>query len=143
MAIVRYNATGELDSLQRQLNRLFDEFFIPSERQLTYSVPAELQVTDEAVVLNLEVPGIKAEDIDIQVTREQVSITGERKQEATVEDKGLKHSEFCYGKFKRVITLPVLVDNVHTKAEYKDGILRLTLPKAEEEKTKVVKVQIS
>ena len=146
MALIRYSNNRELDTLQRQMNRLFDDIF-PSnvERNMRYSFSApaaELSETDESVLLKLETPGMKAEDLEIQVTREAVYIKGERKQEVISEDKGITRSEFRYGKFEREIALPCSVNNSDVTAEYKDGILCLTLPKAEDEKNKVVRVNI-
>ena len=83
---------------------------------------------------------MKAEDLDIHVTKEAVYIRGERKQEMVSDDKGMTQSEFRYGKLERKIALPSLVDNTNVAAEYKDGIIHLTIPKAEDEKNKVVKV---
>jgi HSP20 family protein len=147
MALLRYSNNRELDTLQRQMNRLFDDVFSPTlERNMrgSISIPAaELSETDEAVLLRLEVPGMKAEDLDIQVTKEAVYIKGERKQEIVSEDKGITQSEFRYGKFERAIALSSLVDNTNVTAEYKDGILHLTIPKAEDERNKVVKVNLS
>jgi HSP20 family protein len=77
------------------------------------------------------------------VTKEAVYIKGERVQEVVSEDQGVTQSEFRYGKFERVVTLPSLVDNSNVAAEYKDGILHLSIPKAEDEKNKIVKVNIS
>ncbi|HAC63090.1 MAG TPA: molecular chaperone [Cyanothece sp. UBA12306] len=146
MALIRYNSNQDMETLQRQMNRLFDDIFSPSwDREMKgfSNVPAaELSETDEAVLLKLEVPGMKAEDLDIQVTKEAVYIKGERKQEAVSQDKGVTRSEFRYGKFERAIALPASINNANVSADYKDGILLLTLPKAEEEKNKVVKVNI-
>ncbi len=69
-------------------------------------------------------------------------IAGERKSETKTEENGRTQTEFRYGKFSRVIPLPVKIQNTNVTAEYKDGILNLTLPKAEEEKNKVVKVNL-
>jgi HSP20 family protein len=76
------------------------------------------------------------------VTAEAVAISGERKSETKTEENGMTRSEFRYGKFRRVIPLPTRIQNTNVVAEYKDGILNLTLPKAEEEKNKVVKVEL-
>ncbi len=81
---------------------------------------------------------MEAKDLDIQVTADRVAISGERKSE--INDK--TRSEFRYGKFQRVIPLPVRIQNTNVTAEYKNGILNLTLPKAEAEKNKVVKVNL-
>lgn len=143
MAIIRYNPMREIDTLQRQLNHLFDDF-LPTlaENRFAFAPAAEISETNEAYHLKLEVPGMKAEDLDIQVGKDAVSISGERKQETKAENNGVTRSEFRYGKFRRVISLPGMVQNTNVSAEYKDGILTLTLIKAEEEKNKVVKVQV-
>lgn len=98
--------------------------------------------TSDAIHLKLEIPGLEASDIDVQVSAEAVSISGERKEETKTEENGMKRTEFRYGSFRRVIPLPGRVQNTNVQAEYKNGILNLTLPKAEEEKNKVVKVNI-
>ena len=83
-----------------------------------------------------------AKDLDVEVSAEAVRITGERKSETKTEEKGVTRTEFRYGKFERVIPLSARIQNDKVQAEYKDGILKLTLPKAEEEKSKVVKVNL-
>ncbi len=146
MALVRYNPWQEMSHLQRQLNRLFDDALIPENLgefgNLSKVPAAELTETDDALNLKLEVPGMEAKDLDIEVTVEHVSISGERKSESKSEENGRTRSEFRYGKFSRVIPLPTKIQNTNVTAEYKDGILNLTLPKAEEEKNKVVKVNL-
>jgi HSP20 family protein len=157
MALVRYNPWSEMNSLQRQLNRLFDEdamFEVASNISAVRDaltptnwddfgnfskIPAaELTETDDALHLKLEVPGMEAKDLDVQVMVDRVAISGERKSEV----KEKTRSEFRYGKFQRVIPLPAKIQNTNVTADYKDGILNLTLPKAEEEKNKVVKINL-
>ena len=142
MALVRYNPWSEMNSLQRQLNRIFDDALTNDNwgdfSNLSKVPAAELTETDDALHLKLEVPGMEAKDIDIQVMADRVAIAGERKSE--INDK--TRSEFRYGKFKRVIPLPARIQNTNVTADYKDGILNLTLPKSEEEKNKVVKVNL-
>jgi HSP20 family protein len=146
MAIVRYNPWQEMNALQRQLNHLFDDALTPSNwdgfNNLAKIPAAELTETDEAVHLKLEVPGMSAKDLDVQVMADRVAISGERKSETKSEEKGKTRSEFRYGKFSRVIPLPVRIQNINVTADYKDGILNLTLPKSEEEKNKIVKVNL-
>ena len=146
MALIRYNPWQEMSSLQRQLNHLFDDIVTPSKwndfPSLAKIPAAELTDREDALQLKLEVPGMEANDLDIQVTADSVSISGERKEESKSEEKGVTRSEFRYGKFSRVIPLPVEIQNSNVTAEYKDGILNLTLPKLEAEKTHVVKVNI-
>jgi HSP20 family protein len=145
MSLVRFHPWSELSGLQRQMNRLFEDYFTPSWTEtegLIHAPAAEISETPEAVHLKLEVPGMEAKDLDINVTKDSVSITGERKQESKTEEGGVTRTEFRYGKFQRVIPLPARVENTNVVAEYNNGILTLVLPKAEEEKNKVVKVNI-
>ncbi len=146
MALVRYNPWHEMSSLQHQLNRLFDDALTNDSwgewSNLSKIPAAELTQTDEALHLKLEVPGMEAKDLDIQVMADRVSISGERKSETKSETDGTTHSEFRYGKFSRVIPLPIKINNTKVTAEYKDGILHLNLPKVEEEKNKVVKINL-
>ncbi len=138
MTLIRYNPWQELNAIQR----LFEETRVPFERDFVKVPAAELTQTPDAVHLKLELPGMDAKDLDIQVTENTVSISGDRSAETKTEDKGMTRTEFHYGKFQRVIPLPVKVQNTNVTAEYKDGILNLTLPKKEEEKNKVVKVNL-
>ncbi|AFZ23225.1 molecular chaperone (small heat shock protein) [Cylindrospermum stagnale PCC 7417] len=135
----------DVSSLQRQINRLFDRL-IPTdggERAGFNFIPAaELEETEEALNLRLEVPGLEPKDINVEVTPESVVISGERKTESRTKENGVTRSEFRYGKFQRIIPLPSLVQNDKVHAEYQNGILRLNLPKAESERHKAVKVNL-
>ncbi|AFY78901.1 MAG: Hsp20/alpha crystallin family protein [Hydrococcus sp. C42_A2020_068] len=145
MALVRWEPFREIDAIQRQMNRLFDEL-LPITREapdgIAFVPPAEMEETADAIHLKLEIPGIDAKDLNVEVSAEAVSISGERKSETKTEEKGVTRTEFRYGKFQRVIPLSTRIQNDKVQAEYKDGILKLTLPKAEEEKSKVVKVNL-
>ncbi|MEO0458760.1 MAG: Hsp20/alpha crystallin family protein [Cyanobacteria bacterium P01_A01_bin.114] len=144
--LIRWNPWQEVSTLERQLNRLFEDTLAPmsaSEFGNFAKVPAaELNETDEALYLKLELPGIKAEDLDIEVTERAVAIRGERKSEQTAEENGAARSEFYYGKFERVIPLSARVENTEVTADYRDGILNLVLPKTAQERNKVVKVDV-
>ena len=145
MALIRLEPFHEMDSLQREMNRLFDSLSptIKSENGKTYMPPAEITETAEAILLKLEIPGMEAKDIDIQATADSVSVSGERKSVSRTDAQNKKRSEFRYGAFRRVVPLPTCIQNTKVNAEYKDGILHLNLLKAESEKTKVVKVNAS
>jgi HSP20 family protein len=145
MTLVRLNPWQEFNAMQRQLNRLLDESFVPAkelDRSFIKVPAAELQETSDAIHLKLEIPGVEAKDLDVKVTENAVSVSGDRKSETKTQDKGVTKSEFHYGKFQRVIPLPARIQNTNVTAEYKDGILNLTLPKTEAEKNKVVKVNL-
>ena len=140
MAIVHYRPWSEINSLQR-LEQMFDEVLTPAPSEFgNYSkVPAaELTETENALILKLELPGIKPTDVNIEATVKSVSISGERK----AENQEKTRSEFRYGSFQRVIPLPVKIKNTEVKAQYQDGILHLTLPKAATEINKVVKISL-
>ncbi|WP_292746305.1 Hsp20/alpha crystallin family protein [Nostoc sp. NMS4] len=94
------------------------------------------------MLLRVEIPGVEGKDLDIQVTQDAVSIAGEHRYEKHSQSNSKVHSEFRYGKFARVIPLPTKVQNQKVKADLKDGILILTLPKLEQEQSKVFKVNL-
>jgi len=146
MAMVHWTPFREIESLQREMNQLFDTLAPTTNGdtgRVSFIPAAEIQETPEAVHLKVEIPGLEAKDLDVQVTAEAVSISGERKSETRTEEKGVTRSEFRYGKFRRVMPLPARVQNDKVEAEYKDGILTLNLPKVEAEKNKVVKVTVA
>jgi HSP20 family protein len=135
----------EIEGLQKEMNRLFDRFMHPGNagsKGIIFTPSIQMEETAEAVHLKLEVPGMEAKDIDVQVAEDSVRIIGERREETKTEETSMVRSEFHYGKFERMIPLPVSVQNTKVTAEYKDGILSLILPKSEEEKKKVVKVNL-
>jgi HSP20 family protein len=136
MTIVRYTPWQEMSALQRQLESMFNDV---SSVTRNHFPAAELTETETYFALKLEVPGMKLSDLDIQVMADRVFIAGDR----VSENKDKTISEFRYGKFQRAITLPKTVQNTKVTAEYKDGILKLTLPKTEAEKNRVVKVNLS
>lgn len=146
MTLIRWEPFREMNSLQREMNRLFDDMARTTatreNAEVAYIPAAEMHETPEAIHLKLETPGLEASDLDVQVTAEAVSISGERKEETKTEEQGMTRTEFRYGKFQRVIPLSTRIQNDKVQADYKNGILSLTLPKAEAEKNKVVKVNI-
>jgi HSP20 family protein len=135
MAFTLYSPFLEINSVQRQIDQLFQEV-LPTT-SLVSRPPVEISVNEDSVELKIELPGVDIKDIDVEVSKQMVSINGQRECAAEV-----KNSEFYYGKFSRLITLPVEVQNSQVTANYQDGILYLTLPKAATEKNKVVKVNL-
>lgn len=139
MRVVFYNPLDEITNVQKNLNRLVDEVLEPG-RYSRFPV-AELYDNTDNVVVKIELPGINPNELDVEVTEDSVSITGERKSDITPEDGANVKSEFYYGKFHRVIPLPARVQNHNVAAQYKDGILNLTLPKADN--NRAVKVAVT
>jgi HSP20 family protein len=145
MTLMRWQPFREVDYLQRDMNRLLNHLahnYSDTNRSGLYPA-AEVRETPEAIYLSLEVPGMTAKDLDIRVTVNSVSIVGERKAATQTEADGKTRTEFRYGRFERVIPLSARVQNTNVTADYQDGILKLVLPKAEEEKNKVVKVDLN
>jgi HSP20 family protein len=128
---LHWEAFRGVESLQREINRLFERVAPGGNgeiRSLTFMPSAELEETDNEIHLKLEVPGMEAKDLNVEVK---------------TEEKGIVRSEFHYGKFERRIPLPSHVQTDKVQAECKNGMLKLTLPKVESEKRKAVKVDIS
>lgn len=150
MTMIRWEPFREFDILRREMNRLFYDMAAANreEANLTAAnradwLPAiELQDNGNNLVIRAEIPGVNAQDLDVQVTKEAVSIAGEHRYEKRSEEHGNVRSEFRYGRFQRVIPLPAKVQNEQVQADLKDGILTLTLPKLEEERNRVVKVNL-
>ncbi|NCR68537.1 MAG: Hsp20/alpha crystallin family protein [Microcystis aeruginosa LL11-07] len=135
MAFTLYSPFLEINSVQRQIDQLFQEV-LPTTL-LGSRPPVEISVNEDSVELKIELPGMDIKDIDVEVSKQMVAINGQRECAAEVKD-----SEFYYGKFSRLITLPVEVQNSQVTANYQDGILYLTLPKAAAENNTVVKVNL-
>jgi HSP20 family protein len=143
--ITRWESLPTIETLQEEMNRLFHQLAPNGDGDsdlMAFMPSAELEDTPEAVQVKLEIPGLEAKDLDIQVSEHSVAISGERKSETKTEEKGAVRSEFRYGKFERIIPLPVQVKTDAAQAEYKNGILTLNLPKAAQEQKKVVKVEV-
>jgi HSP20 family protein len=141
--IVRYwQPLREVDTIRRQMDRLLDDLIETNGDRPNWSPAAELKDAGDAFVLKLQIPGVDEKDLDIQVTKDTVKIAGELRREQQNQENGYHRSEFRYGKFSRTVGLPIAVQNDQVQANYKDGILSLTLPKVVEARNKVVKVNL-
>ena len=145
--IRRPTPLAELVSFQDAIERLFDErLFRPmwignGDRQ---SPPAlDLYTTPEAVIAKVALPGVKPEDVEVTIADDLVTVTGAFKEEKETRDAGYVHKELSQGKFSRSFSLPTAIKADAAKAEFKDGLLTLTLPKSDEVKPTHVKVQVS
>jgi HSP20 family protein len=137
----------DLVAFRDAMERIFDErFFRPiwighGERQ---TAPAlDLYTTPEAVMAKVALPGVKPEDVDVTITDDLVTISGAFKEEMETSDAGFVHKELSQGKFSRSFSLPTAIKADAASAEFKDGLLTLTLPKTEDVKPTRVKVQVS
>ena len=140
MMIRYWQPFREIETLRRQLDQVFDEITnSQSDTSATWGPAIEMQDGGDNLILKVQLPGIEGKDLDVQVTRDAVAIAGDRPQpqEATY-----LHSEFRYGKFQRIVNLPVAVQNDQVSANFTNGILTLTLPKVTEARNRVVKVNL-
>lgn len=132
-------------SLQDQINRLFNEAFdrSPEEGMTSWAPAVDIYETEHELVVKADLPDVKPEDLDIRVENNILSIRGERKFEKKVSEDKYMRVERSYGSFSRSFTLANTVNTEAIKADYKDGVLTLTIPKREEAKPKQIKVQVA
>ena len=142
MAIIRSSRLGDIQAMRRAMDSMFGDMMVRQTQMVAFRPAVEMEDTDGALVLRAQIPGIDARDLDIRVTKQAVVISGEKSDNNQTEKIGYFRSEFTYGKFQRVIQLPVAVENDKVQAEYKNGILSLTLPKASAARNQVVKINL-
>jgi len=146
MAIVRWDPIREMDSLQSDMNRLFDRFFDTGRGNgrsgsVRRWIPAmDLVESEEHLVLRADLPGIQEEDVEIEIKDGVLTISGERKAEHEEKGEGFHRVERAFGRFSRSLTLPDGVDADAVAASFDNGVLEVKVPKPEE--TKPTRVQI-
>lgn len=136
--------TRLFESLRREMNELMDQFFGSengSEWNLWFAPRINVAETDAAFEVSVDLPGMKPEDFSVELKEGQLWITGERRQETEEKGKTYHRVERQYGRFQRVIPLPAAVNAEKIEAEYKDGVLRITLPKDESAQPKRIPVK--
>ena len=114
---------------------------VPRE-ELGWMPSVEMYEKEDKFVVRTELPGMRKEEFDISVLGNTLTIKGERKAESEVKDEDYYRCELCYGKFSRSVALPAAVEAKKVEANYENGILEVTLPKAEEAKPKKVEVKV-
>ena len=133
--------------LQNRLNSIFSDFARPDDTQESLSagnfVPAVDVYEDEhKLVLKLEVPGIKQEDLDVRLENQSLTVKGQRKFESEEKEENFHRIERRFGSFSRSFTLPVSIDTASIAAKYENGVLAIQLAKKEAAKPKQVKIEI-
>ncbi len=138
---------GRLTNLRDEIDRLFDsplaELARTSQWLSGWTPVLDLSEDKDNLFVKMDLPGMKREDIDVSLHEGSLSISGERKSEQKHEEAEVYRAERFFGRFQRTVTLPVAVAADKVKAEYKDGILSITLPKTEEAKPKQINVNVS
>jgi HSP20 family protein len=144
--IARLEPFRGLSTLQDQFNRLFNESFRThsEESALTSWAPAvDIYETPNELVVKADLPDVSEKDIDVRVENNLLTIRGERKFEKSVSEENFLRVERTYGSFSRSFSLPNTVNAETIGAEYKNGVLTVTLPKREESKPRQVKVTVN
>jgi HSP20 family protein len=126
------------------MDHLFDEFLAPHSWALNggHSFPFDMYEEGDAFVVKATVPGLRPEDIDISVDDGVLTISGEMQHDEEEERENYLHRELHYGAFSRSLPLPASIDEGKAEATVKDGILTITLPKAERARAKTIKVKV-
>jgi HSP20 family protein len=136
---------GHVSDIQTEVNRLFDNFFgrpAQAPRGRSWTPAVDLYETSDDLVLTMELPGVREKDVAASITGDLLSVKGERRFEFDGKEHQPLHMERAYGTFERLVQLPFPVQADKVKASYRDGILEIRLPKAEELKPKEIKVDI-
>ena len=147
MTLVRWRPMRDVFRFRDEMDRLFDDFMerFPTRRDLgdrMWSPDVDLCETDNEIVVEAEIPGMEQKDINVTIKDNVLTLKGEKKQEKEVKEANYHRVERNYGSFARTFTLPTAVVVDKAQAKYDNGVIRITLPKAEEVKPKEISVQV-
>ena len=145
--LTRWEPMRDFVALSRAMNRIFDdETFTPLYRETqdlsTWAPAVDVYEDTESVRLTAELPGLEHKDVDVRIENGVLTLAGERKLEDEEKKDNYYRIERRYGAFTRSFTLPTTVDADKVKAEFKNGLLKITLPKREEAKPKQIRVKV-
>ena len=145
MAIMRWRPYGNLINIQDEMNRLFDDFFVRAPvkgAEGRWNPAVDISEDADNLFVDVEVPGMKKEDIKVSLEHNVLSLRGEKRQAKEVSEENYHRWERSYGSFARSFELPVPVQSDKIKASYRDGVLHIALPKAEEVKPKEIPIEV-
>src|SRR5262245_24780635 len=144
MALVRFTPfADDFQALQERINRIFQDTALSRAEDETigaWAPSCDIYEEGDSIIVKAELPGVEKSDIDVQVENNVLTLRGERKRDKEVKSENLYRTERFYGAFSRSFTLPVTVDTGKIRAEYKDGVLQVILPKVEEAKPRRINV---
>lgn len=149
MAVIRWTPFRELSTMQERVNKLFEDVMKSPYRTdeglgvSAWAPAVDIYETDKEIVMKAELPEMQEKDIDIKVEESILSLSGERRMEKEVKEENYHRIERSYGSFHRSFSLPRTVDREGIKASYKDGVLKVILPKKEEIKPKQIKIDVA
>lgn len=134
---------SELDRLQQEMNRLFERSYAPRLRSAPNFPALNVWTNEDGAVITAELPGVSPEDLDVSVIGETLTLSGERKPDLIEEEVRYHRQERGYGKFTRSLELPFRVDAAQVEATFANGVLHLTLPRAEADKPKKIAIKVA
>ena len=145
MAVVRWDPFRDLGMLQDRMNRLFDDAgrgWRSDEPAATtsWSPSVDIFETEGEIVVKSELPGMDRKDITLHLESNVLTLRGERKFEKETKEENYHRIERSYGNFSRSFSIPATVDEEKIRADYKDGVLKIVLPKKEQAKPKQIKI---
>jgi HSP20 family protein len=142
MTLVRWQPLQSVQALQEEMAHLMREAFDGSDAGFTrpFVPPVDILEKGDTLLLVADLPGFRNEDIEVSVENRTLTLAGERKLDPRFQDASTFRSERSFGRFSRVFALPAIVDVSKIAAEFKDGVLTVTLPKAEEAKPRKIEV---
>ena len=147
-SVERWEPFRNVSDIQGEMNRLFDSFFGRPTAVAAAGAPRlwapvfDMYETKDDLVLSMEVPGVREKDVSLTITGDTLTVRGERELSPELKSESCYHLERVYGKFERSIELPMPVQADRVKATYRDGVLEVRLPKADEVKPKQIKIDI-
>jgi len=144
--VERWEPFSSVSDMQGEMNRLFDSVFgrpvSTAAGTRAWAPVFDMYETKDELVLNIELPGVREKDISLSITGDLLTVKGERAFNQELKDENYVHLERVYGKFERSIQLPMPVQADRVKATFRDGVLEVRLPKADEVKPKDIKIDI-
>ena len=144
MALVRWRPASELFTAQNEMNRMLNEFLAPTaEGTSLLRPPVDIEEQEDGYVVRAELPGLKQEDIKITLQDHQLTIRGEKRRTAEKKGSNYLRTELVYGTFERSFGLSQAVRGDKIEATYRDGVLDVHIPKAEESKAREIPINTS
>jgi HSP20 family protein len=148
MTLVRWAPFRDLLNIQDEMNRMFNNAFarFPEKGEgsaMLWAPLVDIVETDDEITVVAEIPGMKKEDVKISIQDDVLTLKGEKKQEKESNQKNFQRVERSYGVFERSFSLPSSIQSDKVKASYKDGLLTIHLPKAEEAKPKEISISVN
>ena len=143
MKLVRWDPFQEFVAMSQRLNRTVNDPHTPHTEDAfgAWAPPVDIFERQDYLVIRAEVPGVQMEDLDVRIENGVLTLHGERKQDFDVKEENAHRMERAYGTFTRSFSLPTTVDAERVTATYKDGVLEVTVPKAETAKPKSIEIK--